>query len=37
MLFATILDLDQPRTGFIQVGEENILRLKAALDQNRDF
>lgn len=37
-VLATILDLDQPRTGFIQVGEESLHGLKATLDQtSRDF
>jgi hypothetical protein len=34
LVFATIVDLDRPRTGFIRVGEDRMLELKAALDRN---
>jgi hypothetical protein len=35
LVFATILDFDRPRGGFIRIGEEGILRLQAAFDQEK--
>jgi hypothetical protein len=34
VVFTIILDLDQPRSGFIQVGEESMLRLQERLDRS---
>jgi hypothetical protein len=34
LVLSTILDLDRPRSGFIRVGEESMLRLNATLEQN---
>ena len=34
LVLATIVDLDQPRRGFIRVGEESLIRLKATVEQN---
>ena len=33
LVLTTILDLDQPRTGLIRVGEESMVRVKAELEQ----
>ena len=34
LVLTTIVDLDQPRSGLIRVGEESMLRLKTTLDQS---
>jgi hypothetical protein len=34
LVLATILDFDQPRGGFIRVGEEGMLQLQKAFEQN---
>lgn len=34
LVLTTIVDLDQPRSGFIQVDEGTMIRLKTMLDQN---
>jgi hypothetical protein len=35
LVLATILDIDRPRRGLIQVGHESLLRLKADLDRTK--
>jgi hypothetical protein len=34
LVLAIILDLDRPRRGLIRIGEDNMLRLQATLEQN---
>ena len=33
LVLTTIVDLDQPRTGLIRVGEDSMFRLQATLDR----
>ena len=34
MVFTIIVDMDQPRTGFVRVDEESMLRLKESIERN---
>jgi hypothetical protein len=34
MVFTIIIDMDQPRSGLIRVGEESMVRLKESMDLN---
>jgi hypothetical protein len=33
-VFTIIIDMDQPRSGLIRVGEESMVRLKESMDLN---